>query len=314
MPSDNDTKLFSFTRYASKVALIYFLIRGLPILFMYALPRDMFVEMANSGHWLLYFYPPIPIQLNDVPALFQNSLLVLPALLLETLMVFLFSGWQLRHNSSLKGGTNNIRQWLPLLLITLVWACLARNGLLKKINAAYIAELVKIQNDPYGDFPKLARTARSMLTLASYLSMPLWALVPSWLHFWLTKRHASASTQAITAPTTWRASVFATFLFGFVLLHTIFAQLAYIQLWPRIVAKNNIHLSWAMLHSMDFPMILALLVLPLLAGLLASWLYTKRQHSGLSTNFQIFIRPALLGMATYFLASLILLACFWIAT
>ena len=113
--------------------------------------------------------------------------------------------------------------------------------------------------------------------------------------------------------TTWHASVFVAFLFGFVLLHTAFAQLAYTQLWPWVVAKNNVHLPWEMLHSMDFPMILGQLVLPLLAGLLASWLYAKRQHSALNTNFQIFIRPALLGMAAYLLTSLILLALIWIA-
>ena len=42
----------ALNRHAFKVALIYLLIRGLPILFMSALPRDMFAEMAQSGHWL----------------------------------------------------------------------------------------------------------------------------------------------------------------------------------------------------------------------------------------------------------------------
>ena len=317
MYSKIETTSRSFTRHAVKIAFIYLMIRSLPILLMYvmaALPDDMLAELTQNQRWLFFFHPPIPIQLPDVPALFQDNLFALPSLVMETLLVFLFSNELLSRKPWLVDAVNGLRQWLPLLLLILLWSWLARAELFKQVYGVYIADLVKLQNAPsyFDQFPKIIKAAHGTLVLVSYLSMPLWALLPPCLHFWLAARRST--TEKSTQPASDnRSSVFAAFLFGFVLLHTVFALSIYTQFWPWAVEATNTHIPEEMLHSIDWSLIFSQLMLVLMAGLMAAWMYTRRQQPALHSGLQTIVGPILTGMAAYLLTSLILITLFWLA-
>ena len=322
MPSDTHTQTPSpsVTRHALKVALIYLLARGFSVLLMYlmtALPAETFTQMLEEEHWLLFFYPVIPVQIPNLPFLFQDNLLILPALFMETLLVFLFSSWQLRRKPWLAGATRGLRQWLPLVLAALLWAWLARSQLLKHVNASYIAELIKLQSSSLADtgtFSQIAQAARGTLSVLIYASMPLWALLPPWLHFRLAGKRCAhpTETHAAQAQPPGRITVFSAFLLGFIFLHTCLVLIVCTGLWPWAVEQTGVYLPWDTLHRIDLPLTLSQIVFALLAGILVSWIYACRPLTAQATNARIFIKPALMGMAAYLLTCLIMLALFWI--
>src|SRR5690554_4302498 len=93
--SVNDSTLTK--RYALKIALIYLLIRGIPELLLFVvnfLPAQALASLAEHHDvWLRFIYPVIPVHVPGVPFGFQLALALLPVLIIEVLLVFLFSAW-----------------------------------------------------------------------------------------------------------------------------------------------------------------------------------------------------------------------------
>jgi hypothetical protein len=81
------------------VALVYLIIRAVPDFLIYSaviVPGTTRAIARTLGPFLKFFYPSLPPFLFDVPFRFQIVLSLLPVLVIEVLLVFLFSAWFLR--------------------------------------------------------------------------------------------------------------------------------------------------------------------------------------------------------------------------
>lgn len=322
MPDDASRTTASPARHALKVALVYLLIRGFSSLYLYimaALPIEAVRQLLQDDRWswLYALYPVVPVQVFNLPLNFQDSLAILPVLLMETLLVFLFSSWRLSRRPWLAGAADARPRWLPLILATLLWSCLVRSQLLSYVNGGLIDELLALQKSG-ANFDTLGRftlSARWTITAIIYASIPLWALVPAWVHFRFAGRRMAATPRTEPAMTAslQRSSAFAAFLLGFTILHSILTLAVYTGLWPLAAEAAGLHLPWETLRRMDLPLTLGQIVFAILAGALAAYIYARRPHASILSGFQTFIKPALAGMAAYLLTSLAMLALSWAA-
>lgn len=197
MPA-NDSAL---TRsYAFKITLIYLLIRGIPDLVMCVfnfLPAETARLLAtNYGAWLDYVYPVLPVHVLSVPLGFQQALAVLPVLIIEVLLVFLFSTLFLRHKPWLANSSDK-RRWIVLILAIAVWAFAIRHQLLMYIQSLIQDELVMRMADMtwLDGLSFLVLKAHWIFMVVVYVTTPLWAGLPIWLHFRFAKMSAAATTR-----------------------------------------------------------------------------------------------------------------------
>ena len=325
MPNNIAVTAQAITRHALNIALVYLLICGLPAVLMFitaALPMEQLRQLADDPLWgqiLRFFYPVRPIQTTDLPFRFQDSLGVLPALLIETLMVFMFSSWQLRRKPWLTTAKAGKLPWLLLILLVGGLSWKARMLWLHHINEGMITQLMKLQESAKGidqidQFLQFSVLANQKLTAIIYATMPLWALIPLWLYFLVVSKrtHAQPAADASAIPES-RSTLFAGFWLGFAVLHTVFLLATYTWIWPWAADEARIALPLDTLQSMDLPLTLGQIVFSLLFGALAAWIFARRPHSDQTSFFQIVIKPVLAGIITYLLTCLIILALFWIA-
>ena len=274
-------------RHALKVALVYLLIRCLPEVVFYViatLPDDTVQALVQThGAWLRHIYPVLPLQILNVPLGFQHTLALLPVLLIEVLLVFLFSAWFLSRRPWTVQGKVNSRSWILLILATLIWSFVIRLQALGYFQGLWIEQFQAIQashDNWYALLPPFMMKASWSINALLYATTPLWAWVPTWLHFRSMKKtvdtastahHANATTSesALGAPLQ-RAVVFAAFLLGCLVLHTVLVMATYLGLWPWTAELAKIQLPMAALNQLNLPLSLGQVVFASLVCALAA--------------------------------------------
>lgn len=322
MPVDDSTLT---KRYAFKIALIYLLIRGIPDLVLYAvtsLPVETFTTLTqNHGAWLRHIYPVIPVPLINVPLGFQQALALLPVLVIEALLVFVFSAWFLRRKPWAAHSTNRSR-WVIFILATVIGSCAIRHQLLAFVQTLSTQELLTRQNDTnwIDDLPFLLMKAHWSLTVVLYAMTPLWAGLPTWLHFRFAKMpaDAAADTDGIASANVTgmaiplqRATVFVSFLLGCLILHIALVQITYMGLWPWLAELSRIHMPQDGLDEMGLALSLSQIVFAMLMCALAAYVYVRRLTIDTTSTVRLVVKPLLAGVVAYLLTCFLLLALTW---
>lgn len=318
MPVDDSTLS---KRYALKIALVYLLIRCIPDLLLYvvkALPAEAIESLTKShGAWLRHVYPVLPLQLPKVPFEFQQALSLLPVLTIEVLLVFLFSAWFLRRKPWAADSTDK-RRWIVLILATLIWSFAIRHQLSAYIQDLSIDELRASQNNAnwIDTLPGLLMRAYWKLTALLYVTAPLWALLPVWLHFRFAKAPAAdtAAANATMAIPLQRATVFASFFLGCLALHIALVQATYMGLWPWAAILLRIDIPRATLNEIGLPLSLSQIVFASMTCALAAYVYARRFTASTASVFRLLAKPLLCGIAAYLMTGLLFLALAWLVT
>lgn len=304
-------------RYALGLSLLYLALRGLPDLFAWAdlpLPGSLERHLAeNPGSWLLYLFPPLPLeQFYYVPIGFQRSLNSLSTLLIETAVVFLFSAWMLKNRAWTRDGRVSAKAWFVMGAVTLLWAVVVRHLLFWFLITRQIAQFNA--DLPFDALPGFLWQSYWEVVPLFYLSAPLWAALPVWLHFRALGRAPDIrpdSAPAEAAPLK-RACVLAGFLLGFMLLHYGLLQLLYLGFWPWAAELRDVFIPQEELEAAALPLTLSQIVMPLLAGLLAAFLYSRNAQAYRDSGWHLRARPLLAGMAALAMTNLLCLALFWL--
>lgn len=338
MPVDDSTLT---KRHALKITTIYLLIRCIPelvLLVVNFLPADIFASLAGYHEaWLYHLYPVIPVYLMGVPFGFQQVLALLPVLIIEALLVFLFSAWFLRRNPAAAGRTG-AGPWVMLALATLVWSCAIRLQVLGYVHDAIRDELLQRQHDAnWLDVLSLLLTkAHWSLSALIHVTMPLWAGVPVWLHFRFGRTLAGAAVMttsgstAASASTTkntvttgavrgpgmavplQRATVFASFLLGCLLLHIALVQAIYMGLWPWAVERSGAYVPLDMLDEISLQLSLSQIVVSAMVCALAAYIYLRRFTVTTTSMVRLVVKPLLSGAFAYLLMCFVFLALVWL--
>lgn len=323
MPVDDSTRT---KRYALKIALIYLLIRCIPDLVLYAvnsLPAETFLSLVESHDaWLRHIYPVMPVHLLSVPFGFQQALALLPVLVIEVLLVFLFSAWFLRRKPWAAYSTTK-RRWVILILATVIGSLAVRHQVLAYFQTFATDELLARQNDTdwLDDLPFLLMKAHWSLTVVLYATTPLWAGLPTWLHFRFAKKPADATADADGIASTsvagmaiplQRATVFVSFLLGCLMLHIVLVQATYMGLWPWAVEMSRIHIPLDMLNEMGLLLSLGQIVFAMVMCALAAYVYVCRLTINTAPTVQLVVRPLLAGVVAYLLTCFLFLALTWL--
>lgn len=320
------------TRHALKITLIYLLIRCIPELLFAAglVPAQTFDTLAQSyGGWLHHIYPIMPEHVSSVPYGFQRALALLPVLVIEVTLVFLFSAWFLRRKPLVAGSTSK-GCWIALVLATVIWSIAVRHQLLAYVQSFAADVFVEQLDDAtwLDDWPFLLLEAHWTVTVALYATVPLWAWVPVWLHFRFAKGSAAATgnlsatevsstpgavSGAEKDPGLQRVAVFASFFLGCVALHFALVQMTYLGLWPWAVGLSQIDLPLETRYASGLPLTVSQIVLSTLICALAAYVYVRRFASGaVVVSRQWFFKPLLAGAATYLLTSFLVLVLIWL--
>lgn len=310
-------------RHARNVALIYLLIRGVPDLLLYvliALPAETVQAFADgAGQWVRFIISVTPLGIPSVPPGFKSVMVLLPTLLAETLLVFLFCAaflrrrpWAAREDAGRVG-------WIALIVAILAWSVLIRGYLLRLLVVAQFERIYPPQPSPDGwqrPLPLDFMQANWAFMAVAYLSAAAWAWLPVWLHFRFARRPADAMPAAdvgrLFLPMR-RGSAFSAFMIAALATHVIFLTVFYLGLWPWAVASLRIPLRREDVAGMELPMILNQVVLAMMGCALAAWLHARRLGlDGASGIWRSVIRPGLAGVAAYLLTNLIILAAIWL--
>lgn len=314
------------TRYALKITLIYLLIRGIPALVLFVVnvlpPESLMVILKDYDAWM-YLYPVMPARLIDVPIGFQQALAVLPVLIVEILLVFLFSAWFLRRKPWVASSTNKSR-WIMLTLVIVIWSLAIRHPFLVYIQTLVTDVVAARENDAnwLDDLPFLLMKAHWTLTAVLYATTVLWAWLPTWLHFRFAKNPADAPANASDIDTVssvaslptplQRATVFGSFLLGCVALHFALVQAVYMGLWPWAAERAGMYVSFDDLDGMGLPLALSQIVFATLICALAAYVYVRRPMVGTAPAQHRVVKPLLAGMGAYLLTCFLFLALVWL--
>lgn len=323
MPADDSTLT---TRYPFKISLCYLLIRSIPLLVLYvvnALPRETFDILIENYHtWLFRIYPVMPVGLPDVPHGFQDALVVLPVLIIEVLLVFLFSTWFIWRKPWAARSLNKNR-WLVLILAIVVWSLALRHELLAYLHTMLMDDLMARQDDAnwLTDLPLLLLKAYWSLMVVLYVTAPLWAWLPVWLHFRVARQPAdiTASTtgvdktsgQSSTTVSLQNATVFASFLLGCVALHFVIVQAVYMGLWPWAAQRTNMFVPQESVNELSLALSLSQIVLVTLVCAVAAYVYTRRSAGNRAIARHFVAKPMLAGIGAYLLTCFLVLAFTW---
>lgn len=318
MPAKNRSLL---TRHALKVALVYLLVCAipalLPALFLLLPPETAQMLATGRLNWLRHLYPAVPLRPLNVPGSFHTGLSVLPVLLIEVLLVFLFSAWLLRRVPAAAVEKVSARRWVLLALVVLVWSCLIRVQLLGYFLDGQVEALRAQQAAGGASLETLSRLlllSHWKTTGVIYASMILWTWLPAWLHSRSLKAPAEAVPVAgAAAPMPRRRSVlFAAFLLGCATVHVVLAQALYMGLWPWVLGQGRPGLSTEDIDVLGLPLTLAQIVLALLACAAAAAFYVRRPRREAAWDARTVVGAVAAGMAAYLLTVFILLAAVWI--
>lgn len=312
-------------RHALKLALVYLLLCGLPGVLLIGLgmlkPESFEMLALTYGQWLRHVYPVTPMQVMNVPYGFVQTLALLPPLLIETLLVFLFSAWFLRRGPSathtpLRGG------WIIFILATLVWSLAIRHEVLLYLQDQTLASLRAMQDDPESNWmdklPKFLREQYWHLSFVIYATTPLWAWLPAWLHVKLARpaTNADGSTLVQDDPTVTnmapRGTAFAAFLLGCLGMHIALVQAVYMGLWPWAADLAKVTLPIETLDSMSLPLSVSQIMLASLVCAITAAIYARRIDASRTGAFHLMFKPLLAGAGAYLLTSLILVAAAWL--
>lgn len=308
-------------RYALRVALIYLLIRGVPILLLYAinaLPDDAYLFVTeHHGHWLTHLYPVLPVWLMGVPIEFQLALALFPILIIEVLLVFLLSAWFLRRRPGVARGSST-RRWALLALTILIWSFAIRHQVLAQVQSMATAELLAQQDelDWLDDLPYLLIKAHWQLTAVIYATALLWTWLPLWLHF----RWAGGAAEvpgrpdpgdaAANSGNSLRSTPFVSFLLGCLVLHFAWVQTVYLGLWPWAAERAGIRLDVP--DEGSLLLILSQILFAVLVSALAAGVYARRVIVDTAPTVQRDLRALLAGATAYLLTCFIFLALIWL--
>src|SRR5690606_10582112 len=132
---------------------------------------------ATYGDWIRYFLPVVPLQIFSVPLGFQYTLALLPVLIIEVLLVFLFSAWFMLRRPGAFTPAHGPRRWIILVLAVLLWSYLARMLVLGYIEDRWIdqLQLLRASDNWFTLMPPLLLKANRTLTTILYATTPLWA-------------------------------------------------------------------------------------------------------------------------------------------
>ena len=301
-------------RYAITLALLYFLVRCVPDLFLIAantLPDAFFFYLIeNHSIWLRHAYPILPVQVFNVPWAFQQVLALLPVLIFEVLLVFLFSAWFLRRKPWVVQRSSVGSRWLLFIIISMIWVYAVRHQFLLYLQGIVVEPVLAAQKGAnwMDELPVALIRSHWLLSAALYLSTPLWAAIPVWIHFQWVQKPTQVAQHSTTALPLQQASVFASFLLGCLGLHTAFVQLTYLGLWPWAVEQSGAHIPLEALNDTGLLLALSQIVSAALACTLAAYVYCRR-YSAAKPPIQTLLIPSFFaGMATYLLTSLLFLA------
>lgn len=325
MSGDNSPR---FKRYALKITLIYLLIRGLPelLFFIFYLLPEATIQSLVQTHsaWLRHLYPVVPLQILNLPLGFQHALALVPVLMIECLLVFLFSAWLIRRRPWTAERPSNKARWIILVLATLIWSYVVRLQILGHFQHLWVEELQTLQakgGDWFELMPPILLQANRTITSLLYATMPLWAWVPVWLHFLLAKKpvgttHDTAIVDgnhpANMAVPLQKSIAFASFLLGCLGLHFVLVLLTYIGLWPWAAQLSDTQLPLDVLNGLSLPLSLSQIVFASLICLLAASIYVRRLTITRPSLFALVIKPLLSGVIAYLLTSFLILALVWI--
>ncbi|CAM4138825.1 hypothetical protein [Bordetella muralis] len=323
MSGDNSPR---FKRYALTITLIYLLIRGLPelLFFVFYLLPEATVQSLVQTHsvWLRHLYPVVPLQILNLPLGFQYALTLVPVLMIECLLVFLFSAWLIHRRPWTTQRQGNDVRWIVLVLATLIWSYVVRLQILGHFQHLWVDELQTLQakgGDWFELMPPLLLQANRSITTLIYATMPLWAWVPVWLHFLFAKKPVDTTHTTLAednhladrAAPLQRSIAFVSFLLGCLGLHVVLALLTYIGLWPWAAQLSDIQLPLDVLNGLSLPLSLSQIVFASLICLLAATIYVRRLTIARPSTFGLVIKPLLSGVAAYLLTSFLILALVW---
>ncbi|OZI57434.1 hypothetical protein [Bordetella genomosp. 4] len=324
MSGDNSPR---FKRYALKITLIYLLIRGLPeLLFFvfYLLPEATVQSLVQTQSvWLRHLYPVLPLQVLTLPLGFQYALALVPVLIIECLLVFLFSAWFIRRRPWAAERPSNKGRWIILVLATLAWSYFVRLQILGHFQHLWVEELQTLEakgGDWFELMPPILLQANRTITSLLYTTMPLWAWVPVWLHFLFAKKPVDTTHDTAFADSNHSASVvaplqksiaFTSFLLGCLGLHFVLVLLTYLGLWPWAAQLSDIQPPLDVLDALSLPLSLSQIVFASLICLLAATIYVRRLTIARPNTFGLVIKPLLSGVIAYLLTSFLILALVW---
>lgn len=305
-------------RHALKLSLLYLLIRGTPELFAGLwgfLPQDTRVAFfESSAAWLHYLFPPVPpTLLTHVPYGFQSSLNGLSGVFIETALVFIFAAWGLKHRSGAVHHTPGRKAWWVMILATLVWSVVVRQVVL-----GFMVRLQMKQLDSSMSYEAVSTYLTSSYWVSMpvfYLSTLVWAWVPVWLHYRAWGTPDGSSSEVISmAPALKRACVLASFVLGFMVLHYGLLQAFVMGLWPWLAEANDIHIPFEELEKSGLPLTLSQVITPMLAGLIAAFVFSRNGGHYADNRLKLITLPILAGIVTLALANAIVLVLFWIVS
>lgn len=318
--------------YALKITLIYMMIRCIPeILFAVGLvPAQTFDTLAQSyGGWLRHIYPVMPEHISSVPVGFQQALALLPVLVIEVILAFLFSVWFLRRKPSVASSTSK-GPWIVLILTAVIWSLAVRHQFLAYVQRFATDAFVTQLNETVwlDDLSFLLMEAHWTVTVALYATAPVWTWLPVWLHFRFAKESAFATgslnaNEVSSMPGTvsaagtdhllQRTAAFASFFLGCVALHFALVQTTYLGLWPWAAELSQVDVPPEARYASGLPLTVSQIVFSTLMCALAAYVYVRRFVSGtVVVSRQWFFKPLLAGAATYLLTSFLVLVLIWL--
>ncbi|MDR0779118.1 MAG: hypothetical protein LBF16_00260 [Pseudomonadales bacterium] len=314
-------------RFALKLALAYLLIRIIPELLLgmaMTLPENPFTALlpgfsqgTSDEGWI---YSPLVLSLLPLPTTFglpggfQSFFAVVSTLLLEALLVFVFSAGFLRRRPWAASQARQRKPWIVLFVVTLVLTCGVRLLLQRHFNVAWIMGMQAVED--YEKLPLYLIKANTSFFVLLHLSAPLWTLLPTWLYFRSIKPPADVLPRASTdsASSLQRGAAFVMFMLSAWILHIALTQAFYLVLLPWTMAEQQLYGANTALEGVlgGWTLIFSQIVLPGGLLVLAAWIYTRRAATPNATTFQTFGKPALSGVAVYLLTSFSLLLLLWI--
>jgi hypothetical protein len=316
------------------VALVYLIIRAVPDFLIYSaviVPGTTRAIARTLGPFLKFFYPSLPPFLFDVPFRFQIVLSLLPVLVIEVLLVFLFSAWFLRWRPAIAASNSGRLRWLILIGATVAWSVIGRNYVLYCAGAGWTAKVVALNKSGVAAIDAISHLTRMAYwphAAALYAGAIVWTWLPVWLHFRFAGKYPRMSRQdAVGQPTAMRkigagehwtmapslrpATRFAGFTLGGLVLQIVLLQAIVMGLWPWIAETQHIVPPEAFM-SPGLAVTLSAFFVSGLAWLLAAYFYARRATPDSATPFSLFGAPILAGIATYLLTTLVALAFLWL--
>lgn len=316
------------------VALVYLIIRAVPDFLIYLtviVPGTTRVIARTLGPFLKFFYPSLPPFLFDVPFRFQIVLSLLPVLVIEVLLVFLFSAWFLRWRPAIAASNSGRLRWLILIGATVAWSVIGRNYVLYCAGAGWTAKVVALNKsgvaaiDAISHLTRMAYWPHAAVLNAGTIA---WTWLPVWLHFRFTGKYPRMSQQdAVGQPTAMRkisagehrtiapslrpATRFTGFTLGGLVLQIVLLQAIVMGLWPWIAETQHIVLPKAFM-SPGLAVTLGAFFVSGLTWLLAAYFYARRTTPDSATPFSLFGAPILDGIATCLLTTVLTLAVLWL--